>query len=90
MYRISGADVYSERSNDCWLDLMKAASLQGEAGHPCLMAMSSNLVKSVVSVAGLLIGKSWVEYKQTDEMLKDVMQVNVYILLGSHMWLCKR
>lgn len=86
-YRISGAEVYSERSNDCWLDLMKAASLRGEAGNPCLMVMSSNLIKSVVSIAGLLVGKSWDKYKQADEMLKDVLQVHVYIFLGSHVWL---
>ena len=66
---------------------MKAASLRGEAGNPCLMVMSSNLIKSVVSIAGLLVGKSWDKYKQADEMLKDVLQVHVYIFLGSHVWL---
>ena len=83
--RISGADVYSERSKDYWLDLMKAASLQGEAGNPGLMMASLNLVKSVVNVARLLVGKSWVEYKQADKMLKEAHQVNIRILLGSHM-----
>lgn len=52
--RISGADVYSERSKDFWLDLMKAASLQGEAGNSSLMVVSSNLVRSLVNVARLL------------------------------------
>lgn len=69
-YRISGADVYSERSKDYWLDLMKAASLQGEAGNPSLMVASSNLVRSLVNVARLLVGKSWVEYKQAGKMLR--------------------
>jgi len=68
--RISGADVYSERSKDYWLDLMKAASLQGEAGNPSLMVASSNLVRSLVNVARLLVGKPWVEYKQAGKMLR--------------------
>lgn len=80
VYRLSGAEVYSERSKDCWLDLMKAASLQGDAGIPYLMVVSSNLAKSVVSVAGLLVGKSWDKYKQADTMLKEVQQVSVSCL----------
>ena len=76
-YRISGADVYTERSKEFWLDLMKAASLQGEAGIPGLMMASSNLVKSVVNMARLLVGRSWVEYKQADKMLKEAQQVKL-------------
>ncbi len=83
--RISGSDVYSERSKEFWLDLMKAASLQGEAGNSSLMMVSSNLVRSLVNVARLLLGKSWVEYKQADKMLKEEHQVNLHVLLGSHM-----
>ncbi len=83
--RISGADVYSERSTDFWLDLIKAASLQGEAGNSSLMLVSSNLVRSLVNVARLLVGKSWVEYKQAHKMLKEAQQVHVYVLLGSRM-----
>ncbi len=86
--RLSGADVYSERSKDYWLDLMKAASLQGEAGNPGLMMASSNLVKSVVNVARLLVGKSWVEYKQADKMLKEAQQVNLQVFRASLMCLC--
>lgn len=71
---ISGADDYTERSKEFWLDLMKAASLQGQAGIPGLMMASSNLVKSVVNVARLLVGRSWVEYKQADKMLKEAQQ----------------
>ncbi|DBA72206.1 TPA: hypothetical protein ACH3X2_010603 [Trebouxia sp. C0005] len=71
---ISGADIYSERSKDFWLDLMKAASLQGEAGNPSLRMASSNLVRSLVKVARLLIGQSWIEYKQADKMLKQAHQ----------------
>ncbi|KAL0032001.1 hypothetical protein WJX77_000063 [Trebouxia sp. C0004] len=67
----TGAKVYLKRSKDCWLDLMKAASLQGEAGNPALMVASSNLVKSVVNVA---VGKSWVKYQQADKMLKEAQQ----------------
>lgn len=64
---------------------MKAASLQGEAGNSSLMMVSSNLVRSLVNVARLLLGKSWVEYKQADKMLKEEHQVNLHVLLGSHM-----
>ncbi len=67
---------------------MKAASLQGEAGNPGLMMASSNLVKSVVNVARLLVGKSWSEYKQTDKMLKEARQVNLQVFLASLMCLC--
>ena len=49
------------------------------------MVASSNLVRSLVNVARLLVGKSWVEYKQADKMLKEAHQVNIRILLGSHM-----
>ena len=44
------------------------------------MVVSSNLAKSVVSVAGLLVGKSWDKYKQADTMLKEVQQVSVSCL----------
>ncbi|DBB04787.1 TPA: hypothetical protein ACH3X3_010083 [Trebouxia sp. C0006] len=71
---ISGADVYSERSKDYWLDLMKAASLQGEADNTGLMMASSNLVKFAVNMARLLMGKSWGEYMQADKMLKEAHQ----------------
>ncbi len=90
--RISGADVYSERSKDYWLDLMKAASLQGEAGNPGLMMASSTLVKFAANMARLLVGKSWVEYMQADKMLKDAHQVSPQVLLESLtcLWICKR
>ncbi len=90
-YRISGADVYSERSKDYWLDLMKAASLQGEADNTGLMMASSNLVKFAVNMARLLMGKSWGEYMQADKMLKEAHQASPQVLLDSLtcLWVCK-
>ena len=61
-----GADVHTALSKGYWLDIMKAAQEQGEAGNPAVMMIATNLVQSLVNIARQLAGKSWVEYEQAE------------------------
>lgn len=78
---MSGSELYSELSTSYWLELMKAASVQGKVGIPGLMMSSSGLVTSHVNIAGLLVAESYKEYKQADRLLKKALLVS---LLVSH------
>ena len=74
---MSGSEHYSELSTSYWLELMKAASVQGKVGIPGLMMSSSGLVTSHVNIAGLLIGESYKQYKQADRILKEALLVSL-------------
>lgn len=58
--------MHTALSKGYWLDIMKAAQEQGEAGNPAVMMIATNLVQSLVNIARQLAGKSWVEYEQAE------------------------
>ena len=79
--RVKGSEEYAELSKQCFVDMMKASKLRGNAGLFSLLMATALLIRSLLDSAYGLMATS--SFGQAQKILHEAQQVQLPFLQGN-------